>query len=172
MAQGWLFRSERLMQKHVDTVREHLRIAPAHQAEVDRLIQSLRDQSDVVVGVHVRQGDYATFRDGQYFYTVPQYVEIMQEVMAQLAPRRVGFLVCSNVELNPRDFAGMRVRFGTGHVVEDLYSFAAVDLLVGPPSTFTGWASFYGDVPLAMVESADEPIDVRSLLPEHVGRVA
>jgi hypothetical protein len=172
MAQGWLFRSERLIQKHVDKVRDHFRIAESNQRVVDRLIASLRDQSDVVVGIHVRQGDYATFMDGRYFYSVSQYVEIMRTIIDQLAPRRVAFLVCGNGELNPRDFTGLRVRFGSGEMIEDLYALSAVDLLVGPPSTFTGWASFYGDVPLAMIESADEPIDARSLLPQNVVRVA
>ena len=172
MAQGWLLRSERLMRKHRGTVRDHFRIVPPHQAKVDRLIASLRDQSDVIVGVHVRHGDYANFLDGKYFYTASQYVEIMQGIVDQLAPRRVGFLVCSNVELDPRDFSGLPVRFGTGQLIEDLYALAAVDMLVGPPSTFTGWASFYGDVPLFMVESADEPVDVRALVSGQVGRVA
>lgn len=172
MAQGWLFRSARLMDKHAGIVREHFRIAQPHQAAVDRLMDSLRNDSDVIVGVHVRQGDYATFLDGKYFYTVSQYVEIMRDIVDQLSPRRVGFLVCSNVDLHPRDFLGMRVRFGTGQLIEDLYAFAAVDMLVGPPSTFTRWASFYGDVPLAMIESADEPVEVGSLIQQQVVRVA
>ncbi len=171
MTQGWLFRSERLVQKHADKIREHFRIARPHQAVVDRMIDSLRNQSEVVVGVHVRQGDYATFMDGKYFYTVSQYVEIMRNIVDQLAPSRVAFLVSGNGDLSPRDFAGLRVRFGTGHVIEDLYALAAVDMLVGPPSTFTGWASFYGDVPLIMIEDADEPIDVSSVLPEPTVRV-
>lgn len=172
LAQGWLFRSERLFQKHAAEVRKHFRIGQDHQARVDQLLSSLRDQADVVVGVHVRHGDYATFMDGKYFYTVTQYASMMQQIVEQLSPRRVAFLVSGNAVLNPRDFAGMRVRFGTGELIEDLYALAAVDLLIGPPSTFTGWASFYGDVPLQMLESADDPIDVSDLLPSRVERVA
>jgi len=29
-----------------------------------------------------------------------------------------------------------------------IFSFAKCDYIVGPPSTFTSWASFYGDVPV------------------------
>jgi hypothetical protein len=172
MAQGWLFRSERLFQKHADQVREHLRIDAVHQANVDRLLASLRDQADVVVGVHVRRGDYATFMDGKYFYTVTQYASMMQRLVEQLSPRRVVFLACSNAVLDPRDFAGLPVRFGTGEMVEDLYALAGVDLLVGPPSTFSSWASFYGDVPMHMLEEIDEPVDVSGLIPNRVERVA
>ena len=172
MAQGWLFRSERLFQKHAEKVREHFRIAEQHQANVDRLLVSLRDRADVVVGVHLRQGDYATFMDGKYFFTVTQYASMMQRLVEQLSPQRVAFLVCGNATLNPRDFAGLPVRFGSGQIIEDLYALAGVDLLVGPPSTFAGWASFYGHVPLHMLESIDEPVDVSRVMPNRVERVA
>lgn len=172
MAQGWLFRSEPLFQKHADKIRAHFRLGGSHQAAVDRLITSLRSEAEVVVGIHVRQGDYATFLDGKYFYTVSQYASVMRDIQDQLAPRRVSFLVCGNGHWDRRDFAGLPLRFGTGQLVEDLYALSAVDVLVGPPSTFSAWASFYGDVPLVMMESAEEAIDVRSLVAPSAVRVA
>jgi hypothetical protein len=44
--------------------------------------------------------------------------------------------------------------------VEDLYAFAGCDLLVGPPSTFTAWAAFYGEVPLLHVEDPRAPLSL------------
>jgi hypothetical protein len=41
-----------------------------------------------------------------------------------------------------------------GSAVEDLYSLARCDYLLGPPSTFSLWASFYGNVPLHQMASA------------------
>jgi hypothetical protein len=172
LAQGWLFRSERLFVKHADKVRDHFRISNTRQAVVRSLIDRIRDHADAVVGVHIRQGDYATFLSGKYFYTVSQYVERMRQIADQLSPRRVAFLVCSNARLQPQDFDGLQVHFGSGQIVEDLYALASADLLIGPPSTFTGWASFYGKVPLFMMESADEPIDVRSLMATTAARAA
>ena len=43
----------------------------------------------------------------------------------------------------------------SGVAVEDLYALAGCDLLIGPPSTFTQWASFYGKVPLYHAWSPD-----------------
>jgi len=72
LAMGWLFRSDRLFTKHADAIRDHFRICPEHQERVDRDIAAIRDDSDIIVGVHIRHGDYATFKNGMHFYTVAQ----------------------------------------------------------------------------------------------------
>ncbi len=96
LALGWLCRSERLCAKHADAVRDHFQIAPEHRQRVDSEIAAIRAESDVVVGVHIRHGDYATFMNGKYFYSVAQYADRMRNIASQLAGKRVAFLVCSN----------------------------------------------------------------------------
>jgi hypothetical protein len=51
---------------------------------------------------------------------------------------------------------------GPGHVVQDMYALARCDYLLGPPSTFTIWSSFYGRVPLCHVESPDQELALAS----------
>lgn len=169
---GWLFRSERLLAKHADAVRAHFQIASTHRKKIGELMGSIRLESDMVVGVHIRHGDYATFMNGKYFYTVNQYADVMRDIAGQFAGKRVAFLVCSNANVNRNDFAGLRVHFGPGHIIEDMYAMADADLLVGPPSTYTGWASFYGEVPLVAMPSGDDPIDLSVLRSDPVNRVA
>ena len=60
----------------------------------------------------------------------------------------------------PGAFGDLQVHFGPGHIVEDMYAMAEADLLIGPPSTYTGWASFYGKVPLVVMESADDSVEI------------
>jgi hypothetical protein len=160
LALGWLFRSESLLARHADAVRDHFRIAPRHDAVVCRVMSSLRERADYVVGVHIRHGDYATYLGGKYFFSTRQYAAAMRSVVEQLPGRRVAFLVCSNAPLDPGEFDGLDVQLGPGQIIEDLYSFAKTDLLIGPPSTYTGWASFYGKVPLVPMHRADVPIDL------------
>ena len=64
----------------------------------------------------------------------------------------MAFLICSDEPQHGGDFARMNVHFGTGHAIEDLYALARCDYLIGPPSTFSAWASFYGKVPLYFIE--------------------
>lgn len=159
LVSGWNFDAGELLDKHAPAIREHFRILPEHQIHVDGSIGAARGDADVVVGVHIRQGDYKTFRGGRYYYSIDQYVAAMRRVRERLAGRRVAFWICGNGPLDRRDFGSLNVHFGTGHLIEDLYGLAATDSLIGPPSTFTKWASFYGDVPLHWMETADESFD-------------
>ena len=164
LAQGWLFRSEALLEKHADEIRSHFRILPRHQANVDATIARVRDNADIVVGVHIRHGDYKTFLGGKYFYRIDQYAAAMRQVTDQFPGQRVAFIVCSNAQISATDFAGLNVHSGPGDIIEDMYSFAKCDMLIGPPSTYTAWASFYGDIPLCKLESGNQQIDAIEML--------
>jgi hypothetical protein len=158
LVDGWLFLNDELLQQHAAAVREHFRIHDHRQRRVDQHMSAVRRQGDVVVGVHIRHGDYATYLNGKYFYETSQYAAAMKRVAEKFAPRRVTFLLCSNGKFEPAAFAGLHVVHGPGDVIEDLYSLAQTDLLMGPPSTFTRWAALYGNVPLSVMHSADEEI--------------
>ncbi|EMI15734.1 hypothetical protein RMSM_07346 [Rhodopirellula maiorica SM1] len=166
MTLGWQFRCESLLVKHAAIVRHHFQLAPEHGEPVGECLYQARQSGDVVIGIHIRQGDYRTFLGGRYYYEVRDYVATMREVQAQLAPRRVTFLVCTNVPYDQSDFAGLNVQFGPGVPVQDMYALAETDMIIGPPSTFTMWASFYGGAPLAMMKRCDAKIEVESVAPE------
>lgn len=172
LASGWLFRSERLFQKHASAVREHFSLPETNRSSVDRLIGKLRNDSDVVVGIHIRHGDYATFMDGRYFYSLEQYAAMMHRIVDQLPGQRVKFLVCSNADWVPKVFDGLDVTPGTGHITEDMYALAETDLMFGPPSTYTGWAAFYGDKPVTFMETADIEFDAHLLRNRPVSSAA
>jgi len=160
--QGWAFRTARHLLPHADAIRAHFRPVPEHEAAVERLIAAARAGTDCLVGVHIRHGDFATFLGGKYFYQLHQYHDVMKRIERLLAPCRVRFLACSNASWTPAVFAGCDVSAGTGHLVEDLYALARCDYLVGPPSTYTAWASFYGQVPLCHLEIAEQPLSLAS----------
>ncbi|HAX17707.1 MAG TPA: hypothetical protein DCY00_03825 [Actinobacteria bacterium] len=46
------------------------------------------------------------------------------------------------------------------HFIEDLYSLALCDYIFGPPSTFSMWASFYGEVPLRFITNPDTDLSL------------
>jgi len=157
---GWLFRDFRSLQKHADLVRRFFVPIDKHAGNVARLIAQARQGCDLLVGVHIRQGDYRGWLNGRYYYTSEQYADLMSRFAQTLKGKRVKYLICSNVAQNERLFAGMDYLMGTNHKVEDLYAFAQCDYLVGPPSTYTMWASFYGSVPLYTVQAPDAPLTV------------
>jgi hypothetical protein len=63
----------------------------------------------------------------------------------------VAFLVCSDEPRSFGEFPGLTVGFGTDSPVSDIYALAQCDYILGPKSTFSQWASFYGEKPLFQV---------------------
>ena len=103
----------------------------------------------------MRQGDYRRNMGGKYYYTAQQYGKIMKDVERLFPGRTVGFLVCSDGTPDKGYFKEVRSAAGTGHVAEDLYALAKCDYLIGPPSTYSMWASFYGNVPIYQVREGN-----------------
>ena len=151
LAQGWSFRAEKGVVAHADEVRRFLTPHPHTIRAARDAADRMRSECDVVVGLHVRHGDYRHWQGGRYYLSLEQYAAVGRVVEASFGPAKVGFLICSDETYTPNDFPGLKACMGPGDAVGDLYSLAACDYLVGPVSTFTMWASFYGRVPLCTI---------------------
>ena len=159
IAKGWKFRAREALWKHREKIRVVFKPTCAIEEDVRLRVDAAREGFDLLVGVHVRLGDYAEWQGGRYFFPVADYARWMCEVVAMNPGRRVGFLVCSNGDIDALTAQkGLKIARGPGSAVGDLYALAACDRLIGPPSTFTLWASYYGQVPLHMLESADQSL--------------
>jgi hypothetical protein len=152
----WRFRVPDLVMRHAPTVRSFLRPVQSVERRSAAAVQSLRDKADLVVGVHIRHGDYETFKGGAYFFPTERYAAWMRNMAVALAPRHVAFLICSDGKPAMEAFGDLEVRFGPGDPIGDLFALAACDLLIGPVSTFTQWASYYGNAPLYHLRHTDD----------------
>ena len=144
---GLYFYDTLAFSKHADLVRQYFCPIPFVHDLVSQSLSPARAGSDVVVGVHIRHGDYQTFCNGIMYYTFAEYARLMKTVAELFPGKRVSFLVCSNAALPKGELHGLRVHPGPGHVVGDVYALARCDYIIGPPSTYSEWASFYGQVP-------------------------
>jgi hypothetical protein len=113
--------------------------------EVGATVTAARKETDILVGVHIRWGDYKTFKDGIYFHPAEDYALLMRHIAGLFPGKRVSFLIVTNGQPAREAFAGLSVTFGPGSVLGDLYSLAQCDYIVGPPSTYSIWAAFYGE---------------------------
>lgn len=160
--QGWLFRDEPSLLRHAEAIRKFFAPAADFAGKVEAHVARARKGCDLLVGVHVRQGDYRQFMGGRYFYESAEYARMMRGVERLFPGRRVGFLVCSNARQDAEVFAEFRHAHGPGHFMEDMYSLARCDYIFGPPSTYTLWASFYGGAPLYSVTDPAADISLQS----------
>lgn len=162
LARGWRFRSPtEWMERHAEKIRTYFRPVAEFERAGNQAVDRLRRSADVVVGVHIRHGDYRGWKGGKYFFPVSRYAEWMGQLAAQLPGRKVVYLVCSDEPRSEAEFPGLSVGLGAGSVMGDLQALSRCDYIFGPQSTFTQWASFYGNKPLQLVRGADESVELQ-----------
>ena len=161
VAKGWKVRAHAALKSRRDEV---VRLFTPHsgiRAEVERHIAQARSGCDILVGLHVRRGDYANWLGGKFFYDLGAYADWLKTANALWPGKKVGFLICSNESVD--DLLRLPgVSAGPGAPITDLYTHAACDFLIGPPSTFTLWASYYGGAPLHMLMEKDQKLHIAS----------
>lgn len=104
-----------------------------------------------IVGVHIRRGDYKEWLDGIYYFSDEAYSQAMRNLEKQLLGKgeKVKFLICSNEKINLHNFPELDCFIIPQSSPEkDLYALSKSDYIIGPPSSFSQWASFYGKVPV------------------------
>ncbi len=139
--------------RHAAAVRDLFRPDEESCRRAEAVVAKVRLDGGVVVGVHLRQGDYRTYCDGIMFYTTEEYAGLMRRLMRLWEGRPVTFVVCSDEPQQPQTaFEGLDVAMGPGTPVADLHALALCDYIVGPSSTYSRWASFWGGKPLWRVD--------------------
>lgn len=137
---------------------------------VEKNMSCLRNSSDLVVGVHIRRGDYAGWKNGAFFYDYPIYARWMEQIISLNPEKRVCFYVSSNEPIPQWMFERFNISHIDGKAAHDLYSLQLCDYLIGPPSTFSKWASIIGHVPYLIAYDKDmhiESMDMFSPLKSH-----
>jgi hypothetical protein len=143
---GWGFNGTRTFYRQIEEVRRIFAPSPECEAAAKAAVNGVRAQHDVLVGVHRRRGDYAHWNDGRFLFSDADYRRVMQSAADALVGS-VGFLVCSDEPIDPRAFDDLPTAPGPGSPVEDLHALSLCDYIIGPPSTFSAWASFMGSAP-------------------------
>ena len=133
--------------KHSETIRELFAPSAAIEKSAVASVARARESAEVVIGVHIRQGDYRHHDHGRLYYSTGEYALVLRELVALFSKRSPRFLICSDGPQDPSQFDEFNFQFGPGHFVEDLYALSKCDYIAGPGSTFSQWASFYGRVP-------------------------
>jgi hypothetical protein len=134
-------------------VRSFFWLAPRYADGVKRVVAQARRGADHLVGIHIRQTDYKNYLNGKYYFTLEAYRRVMDDIQSQLSGH-TRFLVCSDAPIDRALFKEQDLVFSSGHPVEDNYALAACDFIAGPPSSYSAWASFYGQTPLFHIQEA------------------
>jgi hypothetical protein len=167
---GWDICNWKLVEKHQETIRLNLRINHKYMNISNSFILEKRKKYDLLIGVMVRQGDYKTWRNGQYYFSTQQYSSLIDHAAEVLQDRgRIGFIIASDESQDLACFDNKNVHFttgiagGKGHYLESLSQLSLCDAVLSPPSSFSMWATFLGDIPLIPFLEANQVIKEKQL---------
>ena len=157
---GWQTRTDtRYLRQTLPELKRIFRPSDAIMQKAEAMVAELKKDSDMVVGVHIRRGDYATWNDGRFFFELEEYHQFMLRVKELYKDQTVSFFISSNENFDLDLFDGCRCRrFGNepSGAILDLYTLSLCDRIIGPFSSYSRWASFIGEVPLCFLESKDQ----------------
>ena len=152
LAAGWKIRASGPFLRHRDEVKRVFTPSEEDIGAAEAAVARAREAAPLVVGVHRRRGDYAVWQGGRYLFDDDQYADIMRRTR-DLLGGDIAFLVCSDEPVPATAFEGLSVHHGPDTPVQDLHALSLCDRLIGPPSTFSAWASLMGEVPRHQVEA-------------------
>lgn len=151
---GWLFRNPVGLQKYRKDILSYFRPQQDIENSISEQMQKLRGEFKHIVGVHIRQGDYATWRNGAYFIPQTRIREILDEYLKTFN-RNVAetcFAITSDGPVDTSLFGGLNISISKGNAVHDLFLLSSTDAILGSNSTFGAFASYYGNIPLIVVQ--------------------
>ena len=178
--QGWNFRDYQNFDKHADKLRKIFKPQQNYLDNVNQLIEKRRQDTDVLVGVHIRRGDYKEFFGGKYYFEWDEYADFLVQMKEEVKNQenqgsrskknlkaKVRFLLCSNDKIEAKLFEdqNLDICFSTNHFLEDMYALAACDYILGVPSSYSMWASFYGKTPLLILDKKEIKISLANFSP-------
>lgn len=107
-----------------------------------------RSENDIFCGVHIRRGDYKSYQNGAWYFDDKTYNLFMIQFKQLFPKNRVKFVVVSNENVDYSKFSVDVIHTNSRSAIFDLYTLSMCDYIIGPHSTFSMWASFYGRKPL------------------------
>jgi len=143
-------------------INSFFRPASKYIDEINAPIEKLKSRNDLVCGVLVRQTDYRSWNDGKYFYTSKQYANFLSRLRNSFTNKKIGFFIATDEDQDEKIYTEIDCIVRVGYPLENLYSLSLCDFLVGPPSSYIGWASLVSETELISItdiSSIPRPID-------------
>lgn len=156
---GWLFRNPQGMLKHRKEIIGYLKPKKEYTLSAEKIIADAKTKYKNIIGVHIRQTDYRTHKNGKYFIPQKRVREIMDEYLVTLdkKPQETLFVVTSDEPISEDIFKGLNTLTNKGNAIEDLYMLSLCDVIIGSNSSFGNFAAYYGNKPHIILQN--EKID-------------
>lgn len=146
LAGGWDFREHKLTKKYHSYFKKKYEI---NKTELEEIMLNEKinkwQQESIVVGIHIRRGDYREWQNGRFNYCDIVYTKAMTRMSSLIKMHydiATKYIIFSNEQVNIESELINEISRNTWYIDHKLMS--KCDYLIGPPSTFTMWASYIG----------------------------
>ncbi len=147
---GWLFRNNLGLEKFHEDIKKYFRPKEEFIKRPKELIEKLKIEYQLIVGVHIRQGDYKTWHGGKFYFDCGEVRVLLDNFLdsqINIDRSKIVFVICSDGPIDGPQFIGLNYIKGPGTEIEDLYILSKTDIIIGSNSTYGGWAAYYGKIP-------------------------
>lgn len=146
---GWLFRNPVGIEKYREEIKNYFQPKKQISLSIDTNIKDLRNRYKNIIGVHIRQGDYMVWKNGNYYIEQKRVKEILDEYIGikNLDKTKTCFAITSDGRIDKQLFSGLNIFVSKENMIHDLFFLAKTDIILGSNSTFGAFASYYGNIP-------------------------
>lgn len=170
---SWDSRFDPIPKEYIPEIKRIFRPDEVIVSYIESLFASIQKSSDIIIGIHIRRGDYSTHLGGKFYYSFSQYANLCKHLISLFPEKNVKFFIASNEPVDAealKDINWFSIQKGDAQVVKDLYGLSLCDYIVGPPSSFSRWASFYGEVPICFIMDMEHLDNIRFKTMADYGR--
>jgi hypothetical protein len=147
LATGWNVTAFEAVERHAAKIRRTFTPHPTVLSRVERWLGDRTLGGSRWVGLHVRRKDYREWESGRFFWSDEEYLELIRRLL-DLGDFKFALVTDEPDALGPVLLRHPAVEVSDLSDIEDLILLSRSDLIVGPPSTFSTWASFFGNTPI------------------------
>jgi len=145
--EGWGFRVHDLTAKYQDLFIDKYSLKEEYYINnrLYKKIQAIDRDTTSIIGVHIRRGDYKTHQGGKYYFNdevYKKYIRQMQKDIKEKLSKDSIIIIFSDEITGFNENSNIIISKNDWYV--DHYLMSTCDYLIGPPSTFTLWASYIG----------------------------
>ena len=161
---GWLLRDPKSFNKNRNTIKHILQFNEDVINEADLKLVLPRQNNAILIGLHIRRGDYINFLNGKFFFELKDYKILINNLFGIFSKtsKKISFVICTNdIDVYSSNFfIDNNIYHNRGSQIVDLCTLSKCDYIIGPPSTYSAWASFYGNVPLVHFQNINQEIKI------------
>ncbi|WP_289108562.1 alpha-1,2-fucosyltransferase [uncultured Dubosiella sp.] len=161
---GWPFVNLRGLRKYKKEIEQFFSATQEMEKIMKEKLYEVKKGS-ILIGVHIRRGDYRNWRNGEYFFDDEIYKWYIDQLVKCFPNKNLTVFIFSNEVVNKSFFLDNNydLIIPNGTAEEDFHLMTKMDYIIGPPSTFSGVASFLKNIPRYIIKERNKSIDLAKM---------